>query len=155
MDAVVLENILWHIHNWFERETFTVSGCSIEDGELPASITSSMMVQQWYRIEGSYLNDGLHQHPAEDLTDETFDGTITVLAIPRPLLLIADEIADYIDDVAESDKEARKGKYKSESFGGYTYQLKDDSRSASAGGGNSTGWQAAFASDLNPWRKIS
>lgn len=154
MDATVLENILWHIHNWFERESFTVKGCSIEGGELPASITSSMLVQQWYRIEGSYLNDGLHQHPADDLTDETFDGKVTLLAIPRPLLLLADEIADYIDDTSESDKEARKGKYKSESFGGYTYQLRDDSRASSYNGGL-TGWQAAFAADLNPWRKIS
>ena len=154
MDAVILERILYHIHNWFERESFDVKGCEIENGELPASITSSMMVQQWYRIQGSYLNDGLHQHPDTDLNDETFDGTITLLAIPRPLLYVAEDIADYIDDTSASDQAARQSKYKSESFGGYTYQLKDDSRTTTYSGGL-TGWQAAFASDLNPWRKIS
>lgn len=151
-DAGMLEKVLSHIHNWFVRESWTAKGCAIEGGELPASVSSLMLDGQWYRIEGSYLNDGLHQNPASDLEDETFDGTISLLAIPKPLLSIVDEISDWIEDTEQADREARKAKFQSESFGGYSYSLKADSRSNSASGGL-TGWQAAFRSDLNPWRK--
>lgn len=151
-DAGTLEKVLYHIHNWFVRGSLTVSGCAIEDGALPASVTDGMLNGQWYRIEGSYLNDGLHQHPADDLQDETFGGTISLLAVPKPLLDLTDEIHDWIEDTASADRAARAAKYQSESFGGYTYSLKGDSRANSASGGLS-GWQAAFASDLNAWRK--
>lgn len=153
MDAAMLEQVLYHIHNWFERKSASVSGCEISDGLLPASISDAMPEGQWYRIQGSMLNDGLHQHIAGDLVDETFDGTITLLAIPKALLSVVDEISDWVDDTREADRAARKGRYQSESFGGYSYSLKGDSRSNSASVGL-TGWQAAFAGDLNPWRKM-
>lgn len=150
MDAGILEDVLWHIHNWFERESLAVSDCEIADGSLPASATSKMMAGQWYRIEGSYLNDGLHQHPAEDLEDETFSGTITLLAIPKPLLRVAEEIAAWQD----ANGAVVDGPYASESFGGYSYSLRSDSGANSASGGL-TGWRLAFRDRLNPWRKMS
>lgn len=154
MDAGVLEQVLSHIHNWFVYDELDVR-CSIEGGSLPASV--SIPEGAWYRIQGSLFNDGLHQHPADDLTDETFDGKVTICAIPRVLLSVVDEITDYIDATNESDAAVRGAKFQSESFGGYTYSLKGDSRADSASGGVSglTGWQAAFRSDLNPFRKIS
>lgn len=157
VDAGILEQVLYHLHNWFGRASISATGCTIADGALPASIASSMVEGAWYRIEGSLLNDGLHKHPADDLQDETFDGTITVCAIPRALLNVVEEITDYIDATNESDAAVRGAIFQSESFGGYTYSLKGDSRSGSASGGGSglTGWQAAFRTDLNPWRKIA
>lgn len=152
MDAGVLEQILWHIHNWFDHGTFPVEGCSTEGGSLPASVP--IPEGAWYRIQGSLFNDGLHRMGEDELEGETFDGTVTVCAIPKALIDLAGEIADWIDDNAESDKAARQGPYQSESFDGYTYTKKTDSR-AQNGSGGLTGWQAAFASDLNPWRKIS
>ena len=154
MDAGVLEQVLNHIHNWFVYDEIGVSRCAVEGGSLPASV--SIPEGAWYRIQGSLFNDGLHQHPADDLTDETFDGTVTVCAIPRVLLGIVDEITDYIDAMNESDAAVRGAKFQSESFGGYTYSLKGDSRANSASGGGSglSGWQAAFRTDLNPWRKM-
>jgi len=151
-DAATLERVLYHIHNWFVMDAFTVRDCEIEDGALPASVTDMMLDGQWFRIEGSFLNDGLHQNPDYDLYDETFDGTISLLAIPRPLLAVVDEISDWIEATAEADRAARAAKFQSESFGGYTYSLKADSRANSTSGGL-TGWQAAFASELNAWRK--
>lgn len=154
MDAGVLEQVLSHIHNWFVYDELDVR-CSIEGGSLPASV--SIPEGAWYRIQGSLFNDGLHQHPADDLTDETFDGKVTICAIPRVLLSVVDEITDYIDAMNESDAAVREAKFQSESFGGYTYSLKGDSRANSASGGVSglTGWQAAFRSDLNPFRRIA
>ena len=154
VDAGVLEDVLWHIHNWFERESIEASGCAIEDGALPASIADSLLYGQWYRIEVSYLNDGLHQHPATDLNDEVFDGTSSKLAIPSAVINLADEIGEWRDAYEASALKALEGPYSSESFGGYTYSLRDDGTAQGASGGL-TGWQAMFASRLNPWRKIS
>lgn len=153
MDAGILEQILWHIHNWFEREQIPVSTCCIDDGSLPTSITDQMLDGQWYRIEGSYLNDGLHKNPDTELSDETFNGTITLLAIPKPLLRLAEQIQDYIDATSEANQKALSSPYQSESFDGYSYTLKSGSV-ADSGSGGLTGWQAAFASQLNPWRKM-
>lgn len=153
MDAGILEQVLWHIHNWFEREQIPVSTCCIDDGSLPTSITDQMLDGQWYRIEGSYLNDGLHQNPDTELSDETFDGTITLLAIPKPLLAVAEEISDWVALNRTAAQQAAASPYQSESFDGYSYSIRSD-LTANSGSGGLTGWQAAFASQLNPWRKM-
>lgn len=154
IDAGILEDVLWHIHNWFVYDTIDADSCQIVEGALPASVTSSLLDGQWYRIRGSILNDGLHQHPAADLTDETFDGSLDTLVIPKPLLRVVEEIQDYIERSADAIEKAQSSPFQSESFGGYSYSLRGDLTSNSTSGGLS-GWQAAFASRLNPWRKIS
>lgn len=150
MDAGMLEQVLWHLHNWFERETIKVASCHIDGGSLPTSITERLLDGQFYRIEGSYLNDGLHQHPDTELADETFDGSVSLLAIPKALLLVVDEISDW----QSANGTAVDGPYASESFGGYTYSLKSDAGAGSSSGGLS-GWRLAFRDKLNHWRKIS
>lgn len=152
MEAVTLELVLSHIHNWFERGTTQVCNCTIDNGSLPDTV--SMPDGVWYRIQGSLLNDGLHMHPDLALTDETFSGTISVCAIPRPLLAICDSIEAYMQAYANARQKASESVYQSESFGGYTYSIKGELAGNTASGGL-TGWQAAFASELNPWRKIS
>lgn len=147
MDARMLEQVLCHIHNWFAYDELDVR-CAISDGQLPASV--SIPEGAWYRIEGSLLNDGLHRHPAADLTDETFDGTITVCAIPKALLLVVDDIAAW----QEANGTVVDGPYASESFGGYTYSVKSDS-GANSGSGGLSGWRLAFRDRLNPWRKMA
>jgi len=123
----------------------------VEGGSLPASV--SIPEGAWYRIQGSLLNDGLHRHPAEDLRDETFDGTITICAIPNALLEVVEEIEDWQDAYREGRKKALESPYTSESFDGYSYSMRDYSVANSASGGLS-GWQAEFAGKLNAWRKI-
>lgn len=146
MDAGTLEQVLYHIHNWFVYDE-TEGYFQIQDGALPAS--ASVPEGAWYRIEGSLFNDGLHRSD-DELVDETFDGTITVCAIPKGLILVAQEIAAW----QEANGGAVEGPYASESFDGYSYTLKSDSGASSASGGLS-GWRLAFRDRLNPWRKIS
>lgn len=148
MDAVVLEEVLQHIHNFFDRGSERYSGrLSVSGGAIaPVQIPNGA----WYRVQGSYLNDGLHQHPAEDLADEEFEGTVTVLRIPRPLLRLVEEISDW----QERYGEATSGPYSSESFGGYSYTIKSDS-SSQYGSGGLTGWRLAYRDRLNAWRRIS
>ena len=151
IDAGILEDILFHIHNWFDTDAIrVVADVAIANGELPASVSSKIPSGAWYRIEGSYLNDGLHLHPATDLEDEDFRGTVTVLRIPRPLLRLAEEISAW----QLANGSAVDGPYASESFGGYSYTIKCDNGSGSGSGGLS-GWRLAFRDRLNAFRKMS
>lgn len=150
MDATMLEQVLGSIHNWFVRDTFSVRECTITEGALPASVSVPNGV--WYRIQGSYLNDGMHLKgdQNEGLVDETFDGTITTHVIPKPLLAIVDEISSW----QSKNGEIANGPYQSESFGGYSYSLKGSSSTAN-GNVPTTGWEAVFAGRLRKWRKLS
>lgn len=141
----MLEQILRHIHNRFDREylegTFTVSSGTFEvDGAQDG---------QYIWIEGSVFNDGLHAYPLAGLEDETFQGRVVLLAVPSALQDLADRIEDWCDVNAE----AEYSPYQSESFGGYSYTKA--SGSTVDGGSSLTGWRSVFANDLNPWRKMS
>ena len=152
MDAGTLEQVLNHIHNWFVYDEIPVDGCEVSDGQLPASV--SIPDGAWYRIQGSLFNDGLHQQPANDLNDETFDGMVTVCAVPKALLDIVEEIEDWQEHYAIARGKLQDSPYASESFGGYSYSIRSD-LTPNSGSGGLSGWQAEFASRLNPWRKIS
>ena len=138
----MLEQVLRHLNNWFlvdiHEGTFTVENGSIT---LPFLLTN-----QYFRICGSVFNDGLHQYPAVDLTDETFTGTVWVLAVPKAVVALAEDIAAW----EEKNGEAAASPYQSESFGGYSYTK----RSAGSDSGTLNGWQDAFRSRLNDWRKL-
>lgn len=142
----MLEQVLTHIHNRFERERLD-GRFSIEGGLLsvPGALTG-----QYVWVEGSVLNDGLHQVPATGLDDEEFDGTVWLLAVPPSLVDLADEIGGWCD----ANGQVADSPYQSESFGGYSY-TKADAASRSGQGAGLSGWQAQFASRLNPWRKLS
>jgi hypothetical protein len=143
----LLDDVLSYIHNYFARDQRPVSGCEIAGGALPFDMPEGV----WYRIEGSLLNDGMHQAGSEEvLADETFDGTITLCAVPKPLLETVDQILAW----TEKNGDSAYGPYQSESFGGYSYTLKGSSTS----NGTTppvTGWKAAFAGSFTRWRKLS
>ena len=139
----MLEDILRHLNNWFlvdiHEGTFTVENGSIA---LPF-----LQNNQYFRIIGSVFNDGLHQYPAVDLTDETFTGTVWALAVPKAVLTLSAEI----DKWQEKFGDTVANPYTSESFGGYSY--------TKASGGKAdttavTGWKDAFRNQLNAWRKL-
>ena len=138
----MLEQVLRHLNNWFLVEihegTFTVENGSIT---LPFLLTN-----QYFRIAGSVFNDGLHKYPAVDLTDETFTGTVWVLAVPKAVVALAEDIAAW----EEKNGEAVASPYQSESFGGYSYTK----RSAGSDSSTLNGWQYAFRGRLNDWRKL-
>ena len=138
----MLEQVLRHLNNWFlvdiHEGTFTVENGSIA---LPF-----LQINQYFRICGSMFNDGLHQYPAGDLTDETFTGTVWVLAVPKAVVALAEDIAAW----EEKNGEAVASPYQSESFGGYSYTK----RSAGNDSGTLNGWQDAFRGRLNDWRKL-
>ena len=98
---------------------------------------------QYFRIIGSVFNDGVHQYPASDLTDETFHGAVWSMAIPPSVIDLSTEIEEYNNSDA-----GKPSPFTAESFGGYSYTKATDSS------GTPISWQKAFASRLNKWRKL-
>ena len=132
----MLETVLMYLNNWFDvgryDDTYT-----IEDGKLTLPFLGN---GQYFRIVGSLFNDGVYQYPAE-LTDETFDGSVWALAIPKALLSTVDEITAW------QAKNGDSGPYTSESFGGYSYSKATNSK------GLAVGWRDVFSAQLAPWKK--
>lgn len=148
----MLEEVLRYINNRFDRDgsgkpygsaegTFAISGGTFEVEGLEEG--------QYFWVEGSALNDGLHPYPAEGLSDETFEGRIVFLHVPNAVQAIADEIAGWQQENAA----ALGGPYQSESFGGYSYSL--SSGSVSGNEMPPAAWQARYGARLRPWRKLS
>lgn len=149
MNVTLLEEVLEHIHNWFVRDSSMFSGVSVEGGSLPSEISEYVSGKRFYRIQGSYLNDGLHSTDDDSLQDEDLeDVRVSLLAIPKPLLLIVDEIEEWNRKYAD----VASGPYFSEEFGGYKYQVRGFS-SYGVSGSPLSGWRLAFANRLNPWRR--
>lgn len=137
----MLEEVLRHLNNWFlvpdgvHTDTYTIEGGGIT---LPF-----LQSGQYFRVVGSVFNDGLHQYPATDMIDETFDGAVWALAVPKSVVSLAEDISSW------QEKNGNPGPYTSESFGGYSY-----TRGTSSTTGAAVTWQDVFRTRLNPWRRI-
>ena len=135
-----LTNLCAELRNYFETKkrfgTFTISGGSISPSDF-------LQDGQYFRIVGSVFNDGVHRHPAHDLTDETFDGAVWAMAVPPAVVELAAEIEEY----NKSDA-GKPSSYISENFGGYGYTKATDEN------GLPVGWRSVFKSELNRWRKL-
>lgn len=140
----MLTELCRELKNWFEQKKkfgeFTIEGGTIE--------IVSMQDGQYFRILGSVFNDGVYQYPVSDLTDETFNGEIWFLAIPKEVVDLSREIDNWKEKYQSVDG-ASMSPFTSESFGGYSY-----TKSTNKDGSSDASWQSAFASRLNAWRKI-
>lgn len=145
----MLSELCQELRNWFDRgqphinETF-----EIVDGKITNdNFISVIQTNQYFRIIGSVFNDGVHKYTDElSLTDETFTGSINLMAIPKAVLDLSTEIDNWITEYGA----VAASPFQSESFGGYSYS-KSSGRSSE---GSDVSWQSAFASKLNLWRKI-
>lgn len=142
----MLTELCQELHNWFDRERYTGT-FTIEGGNITANF---LQTGQYFRIIGSVFNDGVFKYGDADLTDETFDGAVWALAIPAPVIKLAQEIEAWRTKYERADS-AAMSPFNSESFGGYSY-AKSGAGTASASG--ATGWRGVFRSQLNRWRKL-
>lgn len=135
----MLEQILAYLHNDFARQTLPEQEWTIADGTMnvPGALSG-----QYVRIIGSVLNDGVYQYPLTGLTDETFTGTVRLLAIPKSVTALVDEIQAW----AEKNHPTA---FTSESFGGYSYSK------ATNADGVAASWQDVFRARLAPYRKMA
>lgn len=135
----MLEEILLSINNRFEIKGAGLSG-NFEISSGTVNIPS-LKPGQYFWIDGSIFNDGLHKYPATGLMDETFTGTISPAAIPKAVEALASEISLWVEKHPVTD-------LTSESFGGYSYSR------ASGKDGAPISWADAFRPQLNRWRKL-
>ena len=142
----MLEEVLRYLHNWFcSREEIRFGKYHIEAGYIDLPF---LREEQYFRICGSALNDGIYQYPTFSLSDETFQGAIWPLKLPPALLSLVAEIEAWQEKYGDT----AAGPYTSESFGGYSYSKSSGTTSDSDS--NTTSWQDAFASRLSGWRKL-
>lgn len=140
----MLEQILDYIHNYFVK-SINYGKYTIIDGSIDLSFLKD---DQYFKIVGSDLNDGVYRYPTSDLVDEEFDGQIWAMAVPRAVIALSDEVEEWVNkhgDVLDSP-------FSSESFGGYSYTK---SSGSSSGGNGDISWMSKFSNRLNHWRKIS
>lgn len=139
-----------YLKNWFDRNQPKYFGnVSIINGAL--SETYDLKVGQYFRIVGSTLNDGVYQYPITTLTDETFDGAIWGMSLPKAFIALLNDIEAWKTKYASADS-AAMSPFNSESFGGYSY-----SKSSGAGDTSkdkSGTWQGVFGARLAPYRKM-
>lgn len=139
-----IKEICDYIHNYFEVDE--VSGeFTIADGSLEASFLSN---NQYYRIQGSVFNDGIYKYPSTDLTNETFKGKVTAMAVPKDVLAVLDEATQWENDNAK----VLQSPLNSESFGGYSYSKGSSSKKDGSQG--QITWRDVFGDKLKAYRKI-
>lgn len=136
----MLEQVLRNLNNYFvvkdgvHKGTFTVSSGTLNLDFIQKS--------QYFRIIGSVFNDGVYKYPTTALIDETFDGEIWAMAVPRAVEELAEDIQVWCTENPPSA-------YVSEAFGGYSR-----ARATSGGTGAPATWEDVFRGRLNAWRKI-
>ena len=154
----MLSNVCRELRNWFEYDK-AFGKFEIVDGKIIATQHQKTMKGeslhfqdgQYFRIVGSVFNDGVYQFPVDDLHDETFDGAIWLMAIPKDFLALVADIEAWQEKNGAVDS-AAMSPFNSESFGGYSY-----SKGSGSADGSGTGvgtWQGAFKGRLNQFRKI-
>lgn len=140
-----------YLKNWFDRNQEKYFGdITITNGAL--SQTYGLKVGQYFRIVDSTLNEGVYKYPLTTLTDETFNGAIWGMALPKAFIALLDDIEAWKAKYASADSVAMSP-FTSESVPGvYSY-------SKNSGGNDTTTdksgtWQGAFGARLAPYRKM-
>lgn len=134
-------------HSYIHTGEFTISGHNITPLDF-------IQQGQYFRIVGSAMNDGVYCNDAESLailTDETFNGAIWEMSVPRAFLKLCADI-DAWRTKNESTDSANMSPYTAESFAGYSYQM---GAGANASGGSAITWQGQFSKRLNAWRRLN
>lgn len=141
----MLNELCRELKNWFVRSESDkhFGAFTISNGVVMPSLDLS--VNQYYRIIGSKFNDGVHKFGDNQdvLIDETFDGAIWIMCVPKEVIDLSVKISGFI-----SKQDLNSSQFTGESFGGYSY-----TKGTKSNGAPIT-WQDVFCSDLNYWRKI-
>ena len=155
----MLTEVLDYIHNWFvpikaDKVTYTV-----EDGMISPAFGAEDGDR--FLICGSRRNDGIYtwhadgikdddDNNAAGLRDETFAGTIRVMAIPPKLFTLSEEISQWV----ENNSDVINSPYQSESFNGYSYSLRTGNN-RNQGAVSPISWRDIYGKQLERWRKPS
>lgn len=155
----MLNEICLYIRNFFEKDKYFGS-FKIENGNLTYFNGNELPLLdgQYFRIIGSTFNDNVFSNPPfvngqPLLRDETFEGAVWALAIPKEVLEIADEIENWKTIYGGADSPVN-APYSSESFDGYSYSKASGGGTDGTSGASAGDWKSVYGSRLNLWRKI-
>lgn len=141
-----LKEICDYIHNYFEYEYYE-GEYAITDGSIDLS-NVNIQKNQYYMIEGSIFNDGIHKHISTDLANETFKGTIITMRVPKDVLEVLQEATEW----ESKNASVLNSPLNSESFGGYSYSKGTSSKKDGSQGAYT--WRDVFGDRLKAYRKI-
>lgn len=140
-----------YLRNWFNYNNFNYHGSvTISNGALSQSY--GLNAQQYFRIIGSRLNDGVYQYPVTILRDEIFEGSIIGMSIPKPVLDVMEKIEDWENKYFTTSSVAMSP-FSSESIPGVFSYSKSTGANDTTKDKSGT-WQGIFGAELAPWRKI-
>lgn len=154
----MLTEICQYLKNWFDWNQPKIYGTfQIADGVITAVSGEDLGIQdgQYFRIIDSTFNDGVWKYGdtdnATNMKGETFSGSVWLLAIPREIIALSDEMDEWMKQYGGVNS-PNMSPYSSESFGGYSYSKAQGY--ASAGGGMLNTVFATYASRLNLYKKL-
>lgn len=145
----MLSELCQELKNWFDRDQPRIHGAfEIAEGKIvDQDFIDVIQDNQYFRIIGSVFNDGVYQYTNDlNLTDEIFIGSVWLMAIPKEVIALSEDIDKWLTE----NSEVMLSPYSSESFGGYSYTKRGSGNDSS----DASSWQSVFASRLNMWRKI-
>lgn len=149
---MMLTELCGEINNYFDRNMPKYhKPFKIIDGAVENIESLGIQDGQYYRIIGSVFNDGVHKYtatkPDGSLHDETFSGSLWLMAIPQEVIDLAADIEAW----AEKYKDVSYSPFASESLAPTSYSYSINTGAGSNGSGAT--WQNIFSSRLTKWRK--
>lgn len=128
-----------YTHNFFDQADAPIFGeFTFDPDTVPAGIVSG----QYFLVQGSIFNDGVHQAGEGDLCPETFTGTVQPMRVPEAFAALAKKITDYDANLPSG------GVYASQSFAGWSGTLATGSDGLPADG------VTRYRKEINRWRKL-
>jgi hypothetical protein len=148
----MMTELCLYLNNWFFYDQPQYFGSfKVEDGRLIfLDGDMGILSNQYYRIEGSVFNNGVHKHGSEHLIDETFNGSVRLMAVPKDVETLATEISDWQKKYGGADS-MNMSPFQSESLGQYSYSK------GSVGSKSSSSvptWQSVYADRLRRYKKL-
>ena len=148
---MMLTELCGEINNYFDRNMPKYhKPFKIIDGAVENIESLGIQDGQYYRIIGSVFNDGVHQYtgtPDESLHDETFSGSVWLMAVPQEVIDLASDIEAWV----EKYKEISYSPYASENLSPTSYSYSMNAKEGNESSGAT--WQNMFSSRLTKWRK--
>lgn len=152
----MLTSLCKELNNYFCKEKDAINGkFTIEENTIYPN--PALLNGQYFRISGSFLNDGVHLNSEEmELLDEPeFVGKIWPMRVPPDVIELANAIEEWREKNEAIDS-ANMSPFQSESFDIYSYSKGSRGQSTNGGtaGGAAVTWQEQFAKQLNKYRRM-
>lgn len=141
---VLMQECNNHFYRTYEHDTF-----AIKSGVI--STTGKYLPNQYIKIEGSILNDGIYKIEKMDndkiniasLQDEVFEGCIYGLAVPKGFIELSEKVNEFLQNPKSTPTNIS-----SESFNNYSW-----SKGKKVNGANIT-WNDVFIDDIRAYKQI-